>query len=168
MHKTFTVTADPSLSEQWGSLTARIQMTEALAANAKGAVAEGAAAQLEQYAAERADLEPRIVAAARVITVDMLDPKTYARLRLEHAPRPGDAYDAAMGFNTDTFDGALMGASMRPVIDGNGDTVDTTWAELAQAMPYGHYEEIISAVLGMYDRRDAVPFSLTASAPTPG
>lgn len=160
MEKSFTVTSDPELSEEWGRLHALETTTRLLARRGEGTVKASAESQLADVEAQKQDLEPKIVAAARVITVERIHPKEYLRLLLAHPPREGDEYDARMGFNTDTFDAELMDRSITRVVDGNDQPVDWDWSTLVEQMSMPQYQELITTVMGMYDSRDAVPFSL--------
>jgi hypothetical protein len=159
--KTYTISIDPDLSEQWGTLQARLTATRAYAAGTGDKVHDAAQAKVDEIEAEIADLEPRIVAAARTLTVKRLPPKDYARLVLKHPPREGDELDQRMGVNTDDFDTALMEACIVQVEDGNGVPVDDwDWTEMAAQMPFTTWRDIVTDVMGQYDARDAVPFSL--------
>ena len=130
-------------------------------------VRDRAQARVDQLREEREALAARIETAARVITVQRLRPKAWGRLVAQHPPRPGDPYDLQLGVNTDTFDAALMPAAITQVTDGTGEPVDWTWDALADAMSPGQFESILADTIQLHTQRDAVPFSLTASAATP-
>lgn len=124
---------------------------------------ESAHALHEKHRAAREALEDDIAAGVRVITVTRLAPPVYGRLVVQHPPRPGDEFDARMGFNTDTFDAALMAAAITRVEDAHGTEVDDfDWPTAAAVMSFGQYQQIVTTVIGMHTSRDAVPFSLDA------
>lgn len=165
----YTLTTAPDLSERWSKVHADEQTHDRIGNRAPDpkirAAADEKAAEL---ATEREQLEKDIAVAARIITIERVAPKVWGRVVAENPPRPGDPYDARLGVNTDTFDAALMPHAIATVTDGNGDPVDWAWDELAAAMTPGLYEQIISDVIRLHMERDAVPFSLPASQPTPG
>lgn len=158
---TFTVSLAPDLETEYRKAQAD-EAAAALIANRSDdeKMRTDAAALLDRHRATREALEDRIAESIREITVTRLAPKAYARLVVEHPPRPGDHYDARMGFNTDTFDSALMDACITSVVDARGDDTDLDWDEAAAAMAFGQYQHIITTVIGMHTSRDAIPFSL--------
>lgn len=169
----YELTTDPDLAPRWAKLAADEQAHTLIGNRATDAAikthARETAAELR---AEREQLEDEIATAARVITVERLDPKVWGRLVAEHPIRPGDPYDARMGFNTDTFDSALMPAAITSVTDGAGHPVEWGWDALVEAMSPGQFEQIMGETLRLHTEREAVPFSLAdyrsrrASAPS--
>lgn len=159
--RTFPISLAPDLQEKWEQINADTAAAALIAGRSTDEQTKKAAqdrhdALLEQ----RQELEDQIAAAYREITVTRLDPKTWARLTVEHPPRPGDPYDERMGVNTDTFDQALMPAAITTVVDARGDTVDLDWAEAAGQMSAATFQHIISTTIRLHTERDAVPFSL--------
>ena len=151
----------PSLAEQWQTVDAD-EKVYALIANRSTdeKIKADAAAKLDEFRAQRAALQDQIAAAARIVTVDRVGPRTWGRIVSENPARPGDPYDARMGFNTDTFDRALMPAAVASVTDGHGTPQEWEWDALVDAMTPGQYEQVMSDVLRMHLEREAVPFSL--------
>lgn len=166
--RTFQISLAPDLHADYETAR-RDESAHALIANRsddKG-TADAARTMHERAKARRTDLEKQIAAAARTITVTRLAPKTWGRLVAEHPPRTGDAYDARLGFNTDSFDGALMGAAITSVTDQHGEPTTDTWDELVAGMSAGSFDEIVSATIALHTARDAVPFSLPVSGTAP-
>lgn len=169
----YELTTAPDLGPRWAELAAT-EKAHTLIANRStdAAVAASAREKTDELKAEREALEDQIAAAARVVTVERIAPKVWGRLVAEHPIRPGDPYDARMGFNTDTFDAALMPEAITSVTDGAGEPVDWDWDELVKAMSPGKFEQIMGDTLRMHTEREAVPFSLAdyrsrrASAPS--
>lgn len=165
----YTLTTAPDLSERWSKVHADEQTHDRIGNRATDeAIRAAADAKAAELATEREQLEKDIAVAARIITVERVAPKVWGRVVAENPPRPGDPYDARLGVNTDTFDGALMPLAITTVTDGNGEDVEWDWPTLAGAMSPGLYEQIISDVIRLHMERDAVPFSLPASQPSPG
>lgn len=157
----YVVTTDPDLSGQWESLAAEERANTLIGNRSTDeTIAERAKAKAESLKKERAELEDRIAAAARIITTQRVEPKVWGRVVAECPPRPDDPYDARMGVNTDTFDRAIMPHAITSVTDGLGEPVDWDWDGLATAMAPGQYQEIIADVIRLHMERDAVPFSL--------
>lgn len=169
----YELTTAPELSEQWANAAADEKAYTLVANRAPDdKIRTDAAERLTELTATRERLEDEIAAAARIVTVERVDPKTWGRIVAENPPRPDDPYDARMGVNTDTFDRAIMPHAITAVTDGTGTEVDWDWATLVDAMSPGKYEEIIGDVLRLHMEREAVPFSLAdyrsrrASAPS--
>ena len=158
---TYEITTRPELAEEWRQAQAQEQ-AHALIANRSTSeqIRADAKEKLGELTARREQLEHEIVDAARVVTVERIDPKLWGRIVSENPPRPDDAYDARMGVNTDTFDRAIMPHAITSVTDGHGEAVEWDWATLAGQMTPGKYEEIIGGVLRLHMEREAVPFSL--------
>lgn len=157
----YTLTTDDDASQKWAKLNADQQAHELIAnRSTKDGIRESAAEKAEELARQRDELEARIVAAARIITVKRVDPKVWGRVVSENPPRPDDPYDARMGVNTDTFDRAIMPHAITSVTDGLENPVEWDWGELVEDMSPGKYEEIIGDVLRLHMEREAVPFSL--------
>lgn len=157
----YTVTTDPDLSPRWEQLQATERAHLLIANRATDPqVAEDAKTKATQARIDREALEEDIAAAARVITIERVDPKTWGRIVAEHPARKDVPWDAQMGFNTDTFDRALMPLAITSVTDGMGEPVDWDWATLTTHMSPGQYGQIMSDVLRLHMERDAVPFSL--------
>lgn len=152
----------PGLSERWHQLDAD-EKVHALISNRSTdeTIKTNAQARLNEIREQRETLEAEIAAAARIVTVDRVGPRTWGRIVSENPARPGDPYDARMGFNTDTFDRALMPAAVASVTDGHGTPQEWEWDTLVDAMTPGQYEQVMSDVLRMHMEREAVPFSLT-------
>ncbi|MFC0673553.1 hypothetical protein [Brachybacterium hainanense] len=157
-HEILTV---PDLAEQWRRI-AGDERAHTLIANRSEdqRIAADAREKADALTAQREELEAEMAAAVRVITVERIHPKTWGRIVAEHPARADDPYDRRMGFNTDTFDAALMTEAISSVVDGRGEPVEWDWRELADAMSPGKFEEIVSDTLRMHMDRDAVPFSL--------
>lgn len=158
---TFTVSLTPDLDAAYE----RAQADEAAAAlianrTDDDTMRANAETLREKHRATRVALEDQIAAGVRHITVTRLAPRQYGRLIVEHPPRPGDKYDERLGFNTDTFDTALMAATITSVTDVHGDPVDFDWDTDSEAMSFVQYQQIVTTVIGMHNSRDAVPFSL--------
>lgn len=157
----YELTTNPDLAEQWAQARAAEQAHTLIAnRSTDAALAADATRNAAEQTGRREALEDQIAAAARVITIRRVDPKIWGRVVAEHPARPGDPYDARMGFNSDTFDRALMPHAITTVTDGTGTDVDWTWEALVEAMTPGQYEQIIGDVLRMHMEREAVPFSL--------
>lgn len=162
-------TTDPDLSARWEKVRADEQTYARIGNRAKDEkIRADADAKHQALVQERKDLEEQIAAAARIITVDRVAPKTWGRLVAEHPPRPGDAYDQQLGVNTDTFDAALMPLAITRVTDGNGDEVEWDWPALAEGMSPALFDHIITETIRVHMARDAVPFTLPASSRTQG
>lgn len=163
MFRIFDVLTDPELSEEWEKLQTK-HATLAFMANhaADEKLSAKADEELDELNAEIETLKDKVAAAARTIKVQRLAPKQYARLLAANPPRPDDEYDMQVGFNTDTFDSALMNQSIVEVTDGNGiQQKEWDWNELAEQMSFAEYQSIIGSVLNMYEGRESVPFSLS-------
>lgn len=158
---TYELTTKPGLSTEWQQVKAQEQAHTLIANRSTSAkIRFESKVKLGDLRARRVQLEQDIVAAARIITVERVQPKVWGRVVSEHPPRPGDPYDARMGVNTDTFDRAIMPYAITSVTDGHGVEVEWDWDTLAGQMSPGKYEEIIGGVLRMHMEREAVPFSL--------
>lgn len=158
---TYEITTRPELAEEWRQAQAQEQAHTLIANRSSSAqIRFNARVKLGDLKAHRERLEQEIVDAARVITVQRIDPKLWGRIVSENPPRPDDAYDARMGVNTDTFDRAIMPHAIMSVTDGHGEAVEWDWATLAGQMTPGQYEQIIGDVLRTHMEREAVPFSL--------
>ena len=159
--RTYEILTQPDLAIEYQQLVAdqRAQMLIASRSTDVG-IRDRAQERVDELTAEKENLEERIVAAARTITVGRVAPKVWARIVAENPPRPDDPYDARMAFNTDTFDRALMPHAIETVVDGHGEPADWDWPSLTEAMSPGQYELIIGETLRMHMERDAVPFSL--------
>lgn len=157
----YELTTAPDLSEQWSQVAAQEQ-TYALVANRStdDKIRTSAAEKLEQLKTERTDLEDQIADAARIVTVERIDPKAWGRIVAEHPVRPDVPWDVQMGFNTDTFDKALMPLAITSVTDGHLEPVDWDWVELVDMMSPGKYQEVMGDTLRLHLEREAVPFSL--------
>lgn len=157
----YELTTTPDLSEEWSKAAADEKAYTLVANRAKDdKIRADAKERLDELRETREALEEQIVAAARVITVERVDPKTWGRVVAENPPRADDPYDARLGVNTDTFDRAIMPHAITSVTDGTGAEVDWGWESLVAAMSPGKYEEIIGDVLRLHMEREAVPFSL--------
>ena len=151
----------PSLAEQWKQADADDKVYALIANRSTDEnVKKDAAEKLDEIHARRDAIEDEIASAARVVTVDRVGPKTWGRIVSENPARPDDPYDARLGFNTDTFDRALMPAAVASVTDGHGTDQEWDWDTLVDAMAPGQYDQVISDVLRMHMEREAVPFSL--------
>lgn len=160
--QTFEIITDEPLLEEWEDLERRIAGTAMIYNRVEDEdVKATASKQLDGLKAEQEKLRPLVKAAARVITVEQLPAKAYARLVASHAPRPDDPFDQQMGFNTDTFDVPLMEHAIVCVTDGDGEPVEGfDWAEAADQIPFAQYQTIITGTLQLNFREDTVPFSL--------
>lgn len=158
----YVLTIDQDLAEQWSKARSDEQALQLVANRASDpAIKANAEGRVPDATAARVALEEQIADAARIITVSRVAPKIWGRIVAEHPARPDDPYDARMGFNSDTFDRALMPHAIQTVTDGNGDPVDAwTWEELVEHMSPGQYEQIIGDTLREHMEREAVPFSL--------
>lgn len=157
----YEITTAPDLSEQWTHLDGQVKALTLVANRSTDEnIAADARARAEKAVGERDELEEQIAAAARIITVERIDPKAWGRIVAEHPPRRDVPWDAQMGFNTDTFDRALMPAAITSVTDGRLDPVEWNWDDLVAVMSPGKYQEIIGDTLRAHMERDAVPFSL--------
>lgn len=157
----YEITTEPDLSELWGQVKAQEEAHTLISNRSTSAkIRFESSVKLGDLKARRAQLEQDIVAAARIITVERVQPKVWGRVVSEHPPRTGDPYDARMGVNTDTFDRAIMPHAITSVTDGHGAPVEWDWADLAGRMSPGQYEQIIGDTLRLHMERDAVPFSL--------
>lgn len=157
----YEITTAPELSEQWTHLDGQAKALTLVANRSTDAsIAENARTRAEQAATERDELAEQIAAAARIITVDRIDPKAWGRIVAENPPRRDVPWDAQMGFNTDTFDRALMPAAITSVTNGLLEPVEWDWDGLVDVMSPGKYQEIIGDTLRAHMERDAVPFSL--------
>lgn len=157
----YELTTKPELSEQWRQVQAQEQAHTLIANRSTSAkIRFDSKVKLGDLKARRAQLEQEIVDAARIITVERVQPKVWGRVVSQHPPRPGDPYDARLGVNTDSFDAAIMPHAITSVTDGHGEAVEWDWATLAGQMSPGKYEEIIGDVLRLHMEREAVPFSL--------
>ena len=163
MQQTYTVLTDPALTEKYNELEAQINAYTLIGNRGGDKETTDAADEMrESLEKELEALKPGIAAATRVLTVTRLSPKKYARLLVSHPPRPNDELDARYGFNTDTFDTALMEAAVTEVADGAGEPLtDWSWASLAESMAFGDWTAIISGVMRLHDSGDEVPFSLS-------
>lgn len=158
---TYEITTRPELAEEWRQTQAQEQAHTLIANRSTSEqIRADAKEKLGELTARREQLEHEIVDAARIVTVERIDPKLWGRIVSENPPRPDDAYDARMGVNTDTFDRAIMPHAITSVTDGHGEAVEWDWATLAGQMTPGKYEEIIGGVLRLHMEREAVPFSL--------
>lgn len=168
MHINRTITLDPETAGEWARLDRDIAARALIANRADDAALRDAArAEMDALTEQRDALKPTVDAAARRLTITRLSPKKWARLTLEHPPRPGDPYDERMGFNTDTFDGPLMAACITEAVDGTGKPAPFDWDTAAEEMAFADYQSIITATIGLHQERDAVPFSPPALAPDP-
>lgn len=157
----YELTTKPELAEQWRQVQAQEQAHTLIANRSTSArIRFDAKVKLGDLKARRTQLEQDIVDAARIITVERVQPKVWGRVVSEHPPRPGDPYDARLGVNTDSFDAAIMPHAIASVTDGHGEPVEWDWPVLAGQMSPGKYEEIIGDVLRLHMEREAVPFSL--------
>lgn len=157
----YELTTRPELAEEWRQVQAQEQAHTLIANRSTSAkIRFDAKVKLGDLKARREQLEQDIVDAARIITVERVQPKVWGRVVSEHPPRTGDPYDARMGVNTDTFDRAIMPHAITSVTDGHGAPVEWDWADLAGRMSPGQYEQIIGDTLRLHMERDAVPFSL--------
>ena len=157
----YEISTDPALSEKWTALEGQVRAFTLIANRAEDENTRAdAAARLETVRAEQAETEQGIAAAARIITVDRVAPKVWGRLTAEHPPRPSVPWDTQMGFNTDTFDTALMSEAITSVTDGLLQPVAWDWPTLVEHMTPGEYQRIINDTLRTHMERDAVPFSL--------
>lgn len=73
----------------------------------------------------------------------------FRRLLVAHAPRDGDALDAQMGYNADTFGDALITASILRTENLDGETVENEWSTWADEMTNGQWEEVFRACLSL-------------------
>lgn len=158
--KTFTVSLKPELTAELDRVGQEETAAAVLANHTKGETHTAALDRHTTLRDQRRALEDDIAGAARIITVTRLTAKLYARLVVEHPPRTGDPYDARMGFNTDTFDGPLMDASITTVTDATGAPTPLVWADLSDTVSFASYQEIVTGTIGLNTSRDAVPFSL--------
>lgn len=157
----YTITTDPDISDRWAQLNADQKAHNLIANRATDeTIAERARDNADRLTVELADLEADVAAAARIITVERVSPKVWGRIVAENRPRPDDPYDARMGFNSDTFDTAVMPHAIVSVTDGNLEPVEWDWDGLVATMSPGTYEQIIGDVLRANMNREAVPFSL--------
>ncbi|MGQ4574893.1 hypothetical protein ACUH93_00555 [Dermabacteraceae bacterium P7006] len=163
MQQTYTVLTDPALTEKYSELESQIAAYALIGNRGDDKETTDAADKMrESLEKELETLKPGIAAATRVLTVTRLSPKKYARLLVSHPPRPNDELDGRYGFNTDTFDTALMEAAVTEVADGAGEPVtDWSWPVLAESMSFGDWTTIISGVMRLHDSGDEVPFSLS-------
>lgn len=157
----YELTTSPGLSEAWSKLDAD-EKTYSLVANraTDDNIKANAATKRDELREERTALEEKIAAAARVLTVERINPKAWGRIVAENPVRPDVPWDVQMGFNTDSFDKALMPLAVTSVTDGYGTEVDWDWGELVELMSPGQYNEIMSDTLRLHMEREAVPFSL--------
>lgn len=165
----YVLTIDQELAEQWSKARSDEQALQLVAnRSTDAAIKANAEGRIEGATAARLALEDQIADAARIITVDRVAPKIWGRIVAEHPARPGDPYDARMGFNSDTFDRALMPQAIQTVTNGHGvDVEGWTWEELVEHMSPGQYEQIIGDTLRDHMEREAVPFSLAGYRGTP-
>lgn len=73
----------------------------------------------------------------------------YRRLLVEHAPRDGDPLDRQLGYNADTFGDAMILACIVRTESLDGETVENQWAEWADGMTNGQWEEVFRACLSL-------------------
>lgn len=161
----FTTTIDGSLEVEWQQLEQKIAGYSIIFNRSDDEdLAKEAGAMLDDLREQQNALKDRIKTAARVITVERLAPKDFGRLMAQHPPREGDPFDKETGFNTDTFDRALMDAAITKVVDGHGNPVeDFHWADVADEISFGQFQTIIKLALSLNTSQTAVPFSLAES-----
>lgn len=161
----FTTTIDGSLEVEWQQLEQKIAGYSLIFNRSDDEnLAEEAGAMLDELRKQETALKDKIKTAARVITVERLAPKDFGRLMAQHPPREGDPFDKETGFNTDTFDRALMDAAITKVVDGHGEPVEGfKWADVADEISFGQFQTIIKLALSLNTSQTAVPFSLAES-----
>lgn len=159
---THTITTNPALSTEWERLREKIAGVSLIFNRTDNdTMRDRASAHLDELKQQQADLEARIAEAARILTLENLPPRDYAALIASHPPRPDDPFDRQMGFNTDTFDRPLIDGSITTVTDGTGVPITGfTWAEVADDIPFGQFQEIVTSALALNMNASAVPFSL--------
>lgn len=161
----FTTTIDGSLEVEWQQLEQKIAGYSLIFNRSDDEnLAKEAGAMLDDLRKQETALKDKIKTAARVITVERLAPKDFGRLMAQHPPREGDPFDKETGFNTDTFDRALMDAAITKVVDGHGEPVEGFhWADVADEISFGQFQTIIKLALSLNTSQTAVPFSLAES-----
>lgn len=161
----FTTTIDGSLEVEWQQLEQKIAGYSLIFNRSDDEnLAKEAGAMLDELRQQQNELKDKIKTAARVITVERLAPKKFARLMAAHPPREGDPFDKETGFNTDTFDRALMDAAITKVVDGHGNPVEGfQWADVVDEISFGQFQTIIKLALSLNTSQTAVPFSLAES-----
>jgi len=104
-------------------------------------------AELEAVRA-RIDEQKAIIASGVVrVVIKGLTRGEFRRLLTAHPPRDGDDLDGRLGYNSDTFGDALISASIVRTESLDGETVDNEWAEWADDMTNGQWEEVFTACL---------------------
>lgn len=111
--------------------------------------------------------------AAKTVTFKLtaLPHREWDRLKSEHAPRPDDDADKALGFNEETIFDALIPMSVIDVTGPDGEPVEWSpekWVPLADEMTPAQYEDFKKAayVLNVGSALARLPKSLAASVVT--
>ncbi|MFI6302176.1 hypothetical protein ACIBCH_09915 [Amycolatopsis thailandensis] len=103
-------------------------------------------------------LEEQMAAATVEMRVEALPRKAWRELCLEHQPREGNAADAGLLVNTDTFYDALIGACLvDPVLS------KKQLEKLLDKLSSYQFDKLCDAAWGVNRRDVEVPFSSTAS-----
>jgi hypothetical protein len=110
--------------------------------------------QPEDLDAQLADVRARIeeqkaIIASGVVRLHLsgLGRKVFRRIITEHPPREGEALDAQLGYNADTFGEALVRACLIRTDSLDGDPVPNEWDKWADEMTDGQWEEVFTAAL---------------------
>jgi hypothetical protein len=109
--------------------------------------AEDVDALLEDVRA-KIDEQKAVIASGVVrVVIKGLTRGEFRRLLTAHPPREGDALDAQLGYNSDTFGDALISACIVRTENLDGEPVPNDWAAWADDMTNGQWEEFFTACL---------------------
>lgn len=116
-------------------------------------------------------IEAEMAAATVTFTLTALSHREWDRLKSEHAPRPDDDGDKAVGFNEETIFDVLIPMSVVDVVGPDGAEVDWSpekWGDLADEMTNAQYMDFKKAafVLNVGEAVARLPKSLGASVVT--
>jgi hypothetical protein len=97
---------------------------------------------------DRIEEQKAIIASGVVrVVIKGLTRGEFRRLLTAHPPREGDALDAQLGYNSDTFGDALISACIVRTENLDGDPVPNDWPAWADEMTNGQWEEFFTACL---------------------
>ncbi len=104
-------------------------------------------AMIEEVRAQIEEQKKVIASGVVRVVIKGLTRGEFRRLLTAHSPREGEALDAQLGYNSDTFGDALISACIVSTTDLDGQPVDNDWATWADEMTNGQWEEFFTACL---------------------
>lgn len=114
--------------------------------------------EARRIAQEIVDRQAAMAASLQLFVLRALPRRKYNELKLQHLPRPGNAADAALGFNTSTFIEPLVRACIvSPEMD------DEQFERVTDRMSQAQWSKLYNTAYGLNERDVSVPFSQRAS-----